>query len=71
MRQKMQFRYDKEADAVYISLKDRILSGEVKQTIAVSDNIILDYDEKHKLIGIEILDASKIITKQALKAVTA
>ena len=67
----MQFRYDKEADAVYISLKDRILSGEVKQTIAVSDNIILDYDEKHKLIGIEILDASKIITKQALKAVTA
>ncbi|MBW2994803.1 DUF2283 domain-containing protein [Candidatus Woesearchaeota archaeon] len=68
----MKFQYDKEADAAYIYLKDRIAAGEVKKTVARGKNIILDFDKNNKLIGIEVLDASKLISKNVIsKAVSA
>ena len=62
----MKFEYDKEADAAYICLKYPIKDGEVKKTIELNDNIILDFDSKDKLIGVEILDASKTMNKKAI-----
>ena len=59
----MKITYDKEADAAYIYLKGRIGNGEVKSTISMNDNIILDFDADKKLIGIEILSASKVVPK--------
>ena len=55
--------YDKSADAVYIYLKE-IKISEVNFTypcnpIKVKGEINLDFDKKSRLIGIEILDASK------------
>ena len=43
-----------------------IIEGEVKKTIELNDNIIIDFDDKNKLIGVEILDASKLLNKKAL-----
>ena len=64
----MKVTYDKEADAAYIYLKDRINKGEVKSTISMNENIILDFDANKKLIGIEILCASAVIPKGAIGA---
>ncbi|HLD41627.1 MAG TPA: DUF2283 domain-containing protein [archaeon] len=62
----MKATYDKEADAAYIYLKDRIEKGEIKSTISMNENIILDFDSEKKLIGIEILSASKVIPRGAV-----
>ncbi len=62
----MKFEYDKEADAAYIYLKYPVKDGEAKKTIQLNDNIILDFDEHDKLLGVEILDASKVLKKEAL-----
>ena len=61
----MKATYDSEVDAVYIALeKERPKS--VKQTISLNEDIIIDFDENKKIIGIEILDASKNISKKPL-----
>ncbi|HIH17551.1 MAG TPA: DUF2283 domain-containing protein [Nanoarchaeota archaeon] len=61
----MKVEYDKEADAAYIYLK-KIGAGEVKKTIELNEDIILDFDKNRKLVGIEILNASKVMPKTAV-----
>jgi len=62
----MKFEYDKESDAAYIYLDETIAEGEVDKTIELNDNIIVDFNKMGKLIGIEILDASKVLSKSSL-----
>ena len=62
----MKFEYDKDADAAYIYLEYPIQDGQVKNTIELNDNITLDFDDKGKLLGVEILDASKVLNKKTL-----
>ena len=51
----MRMHYSQAADAIYIRLKeDRIYN-----TDEVTPDIIMDYDDKGNVIGIEILSASK------------
>jgi len=64
----MKMSYDKEIDAAYIYLKDKILAGEVAETVSLAENINLDYDKSKKLIGIEILSASKVLPEKQLVA---
>lgn len=51
----MKIKYDKETDILYIRLSDLVIaeSDEDKK------GVILDYTADGKLVGIEILDASK------------
>ena len=50
----MRMHYSQAADAIYIRLKeDRIYN-----TDEVTSDIIMDYDDKGNVIGIEILSAS-------------
>jgi len=51
----MRFQYDREEDAFYI----RFNENPYEQSEEMRPGIILDYDKKRKIIGIEILDASK------------
>jgi len=62
----MKFEYDKEADAAYIYLEDSMAKGEAEKTIELNDNIILDFDKNGKLLGIEILSASKVLHQKSL-----
>ncbi len=62
----MKLEYDREADAAYIYLEYPIKEGGAKKTIQLNDNIILDFDDKNKLLGVEILDASKTLKKEVL-----
>ena len=60
----MKFEYDKSVDAAYIYLEDSIADGEVDKTIELNNNIILDFDKEGKLLGVEILSASKVLNKK-------
>lgn len=51
----MKFEYDKKKDALAIRFSECAYA----ESDEVSDGIIFDYDKKRKLLGIEILDASK------------
>lgn len=62
----MKLEYDRDVDAAYIYLKYPIKEGEAQKTIQLNENIILDFDEEDKLIGIEILEATKTVKKEVL-----
>jgi uncharacterized protein YuzE len=64
----MKFTYDKEADAAYIYFEFPLKKGVIKKTKELSENIIADYDAKNKLVGVEILSASKMMNKKAFAA---
>lgn len=63
----MKITYDPEADAAYICIEGFIKKGGVKKTVAFNENIILDFDSKNRLLGVEILDASKVLNKKVLE----
>jgi Uncharacterized conserved small protein len=61
----MKVTIDPEADALYMRLSDtRIHDSE-----EVKPGVILDYDEKNNLIGIEILRVSERVPPASLKSV--
>ena len=62
----MKFEYDKEVNAAYAYMGHPIKNGEVKKTIELNENIILDFDKKGKLLGMEILNASKVMNRKVL-----
>ncbi len=62
----MRFEYDKDVDAAYIYLEDSVAEGQAEKTIELNGNIILDFDKNGKLLGVEILSASKVLNKKSL-----
>ena len=62
----MKFEYDQDVDSGYIYLEYPLESGKIKKTIELNENIVLDLDEQGKILGIEILDASKILNKSTI-----
>ncbi len=64
----MKATYNAEVDAVYIAIEEAKPKN-VKQTISLNEDIIIDFDENKKIVGIEILDASKNIAKSQLREV--
>ncbi len=61
----MEISYDKEADAMYIE----ILDGEFAKNKKVDDFTIIDFDKKGNILGIELLDVSKRLPKEALSKI--
>lgn len=60
MVRKAKIDYDKENDILYV------YSGEkVKDSLEV-DNFVLDFSYDNKVVGVEIFNASKILSKLAL-----
>jgi uncharacterized protein YuzE len=51
----MRVRIDRGADAVYVNLTER----PIKESEEVADGIVVDYDAEGRIVGVEILDASK------------
>jgi uncharacterized protein YuzE len=54
--------YDPEADAAYIQLDP----GEIVESEEVTAGIIFDYDREGRVLGIEVLHASKLLPVSAL-----
>ncbi len=51
----MKIEYSKEADALYVYFKEDV----VAKSKEIEDGIVIDFDEKGQLIGIEVLDVSQ------------
>lgn len=66
----MRTELDKEADAAYIYFKE-IADGEVAETITLNDSVNIDLDKDGKVLGIEILDASKRLPSSSFKSFAA
>jgi uncharacterized protein YuzE len=68
----MKVTYDSTADAAYIYLLARIEPGGVKMTytcdpIETNAEINLDFDASGRLIGIEVLGASRTLPPELLR----
>ena len=59
----MKFKYYSETDSLYIDLSEK-KSVDSKE---ISPNVVLDYDEKGQLVGIDIDHASKHVNLSSLK----
>jgi len=57
--------YDSKADAMYIWL--RKARYEISEELA--ENVIIDLDKRGRIIGIEILDASRNLGKQLVSKI--
>ncbi|MFQ5531458.1 MAG: DUF2283 domain-containing protein [Candidatus Nanoarchaeia archaeon] len=62
----MKITFDKQADAVYIEFN----SGEFASNKKVDDDTIIDLDKDNNILGIEILNASKRISKDFLSDIS-
>lgn len=51
----MKIEYSKEADAIYVYFKEDF----VAKSKEIEDGVVIDFDEKGQLIGIEVLDVSQ------------
>ena len=51
----MKIEYSKEADALYVYFKEAFVS----KSKEIEDGVVIDFDEKNQLIGIEVLDVSQ------------
>jgi uncharacterized protein YuzE len=62
----MRISYDEETNSLYVRLKETPYyeSDEVKE------GVLLDYDDKGNVIGIEILDASEYLSRDDLASLT-
>lgn len=62
----MRITYDKEADAIYI----RLLEGEYEcRVVRLTDVIALDFAAGEKLVGIEVLDASRLFKEPGVPTI--
>ncbi len=54
----MKFHYDKKVDALSIRFNDKRYA----ESDEVREGVVFDYDKKGGIIGIEILNASKVVS---------
>jgi len=62
----LKIEYDKEADALYIQLKE----ADVDDNIDIEEGVTVDLDENRHIVGIEILDASKKLSLKEIVNIT-
>lgn len=53
----IQVSYDPRADALYIRFRE----AKVDESDEVSTGVVVDYDRKGKPVGVEVLDASRLL----------
>lgn len=70
----MKITYDPEVDAAYISVVEKIGAGEAVQQVSFIDTpngesqLNLDFDAAGRLLGVEVLVASKALASELLAA---
>ncbi len=62
----MKIEYDKDADAMYIEFGE----GEFTKNKKIDNNTIIDLDKDNNILGIEILNLSKRLSKNFLSNIT-
>ena len=58
--------YDPDTNVAYLYIVESIEPAEASSQEVVGDDLVLDYDGKGKLLGIEILNARKLLRTEIL-----
>lgn len=58
----MRIEYDPERDLLYLSFVEEDIK--VAETITITPGVYADFDKNKRLIGIEVLEASKTLGKK-------
>ncbi len=61
----MKIEYDREADALYIQLRE----APVDDNVDIEEGVTVDLDAQRHIVGIEILDASTRLSPEELSRV--
>ncbi len=61
----MKIEYDREADALYIQLREVV----VADNLDIEKGVTIDLDSSGHIVGIEILDASTRMSNQELSKI--
>ena len=64
---KMKTTYDLEANALYVKFSDE----KIDHTEELRPGLILDFDSRGHIVGIEMLDAKQQLSESALKSLAA
>ncbi|MCU1526673.1 MAG: hypothetical protein JWP75_436 [Frondihabitans sp.] len=71
MTKRLDATYDPEADAAYFSLSPRIGPGKAakQRVVGIPENgeLILDFDKRGRLLGLEILGAKNLLKRKTMK----
>ena len=59
----MKVHFDEKTDALYFRLDD----SKIVESEEVKPGIVLDYNDKHQVVGVEILDVKKRVPEASLK----
>jgi uncharacterized protein YuzE len=62
----MKIEYDREADALYILLRD----ADIDDNLDIVEGVTVDLDANRQVIGFEILDASKRLSLSDIVNIT-
>jgi uncharacterized protein YuzE len=62
----LKIEYDREADALYILLREAY----VDDNIDIEEGVSVDFDEKRHIVGIEIIDVSKRLSLKDIVNIT-
>ncbi|HEY0837407.1 MAG TPA: DUF2283 domain-containing protein [Azospirillum sp.] len=60
----MKSQYDPEADALFVRFSDAVIEGSEE----VAPGIILDFDDQHRIVALEVLNARAKMATGALPA---
>ena len=63
----MNTKYDPDANALYVKFSD----DKIERTEELKPGIILDFDSRGYVVGIEMLDAKQQLSESALKSLAA
>jgi uncharacterized protein YuzE len=59
----MKIRYDPDSDILYLLIKE----GDIEDTIEVSEDLFVEYDEKRDIMGIELWRVRRNLFGEVLK----
>lgn len=59
---KVKVKYDPQVDILRLRFGDAV----IEESEQVEPGVILDYDQAGNIVGLELLDASQVISKPAL-----
>ncbi|BAD84689.1 hypothetical protein, conserved [Thermococcus kodakarensis KOD1] len=61
----MKVRYDPRGDILYIEVS----SGKAAETVEIDDDLLVDYDEKGNIVGIEIWRAREVLLGEMFRKI--
>lgn len=61
----MKFHYSKKEDALHLRFNDALIA----ESDEVREGIILDYDGRGKLVGLEVLDVAKRFPQEFISSI--